>query len=96
MGNHAEAEGKQLGQGRGARRHAGRLARRTPSGAARAECERDHEHTEAGRPGGVQEPNAGIPEYLAEPGPCDRGPNRPCTTRRSAKCRLRNGNTYEK
>ncbi len=77
MGNHSEAKGQQLGQGRGARRDAGRLARRTPSGDARAECESLHEHTKAGRPGGVQEPDTGIPKYLAEPGPCDRGPDRP-------------------
>ncbi len=84
MGNHTMAKGQQLGQGRGARRDAGRLARRTPSGDARAKCESHHEHTKAGRPGGVQEPDTGIQKYIAEPGPCDRGANRPRTARRSA------------
>ncbi len=84
MGNHTEAKGQQLGQGRGARRDAGRLARRTPSGDAGAECESHYEHTKAGRPGGVQEPDTGIKEYVAEPGPCDRGPDRPRTARPSA------------
>ncbi len=84
MGNHTEAKGQQLGQGREARRDAGRLSRRTPSGDARAECESHHEHTKAGRPGGVQEPDTGIPKYVAEPGPCDRGPDRPRTARHSA------------
>ncbi len=87
MGNHSEAKGQQLRQGRGARRDAGRLARRTPSGDARAKCESHHEHTKAGRPGGVQEQDTGIPEYLAEPGPRDRGPDRPRTARHSARAK---------